>query len=119
MFVASSAVLFALLALLALLLGWTVSRAWPLVLVVLGAAGLVSSFGSRGRVATGYLVSSFGFVVLGAVFSQFSFGIADIGFRGFVLSWWPGLVVAGFACLVMAYLYSKYRRTKSGKTPSP
>lgn len=102
-----------LLALLVAAFGarWTIAQLWPLLLVGAGLSGILSSLASKGRLATGYLVSSLAFLCLGAAFSQFSFRLAPMGLKAFVQSWWPALFVAGFICLASAWLYLNYRRT--------
>ncbi len=113
-FLISAAILIVLLVFTTLLAGWRPGQAWPLLLLATGIAGVVSSLGSKGRVATGYLISSMGFILLGVVFAQFSFRIVPVSFGKFVLMWWPSFLVAGIICLLSAYGYSRFRQNRAG-----
>jgi FtsH-binding integral membrane protein len=113
-FLISALILLVLIAVASAVSGWRVSQIWPLVLAAAGIAGVISSLGSKGKVATGYLISSIGFFLLGVVFAQFSFRIVPVSFGRFVLMWWPSFLVAGVVCLLSAYGYSRFNKNRAG-----
>ena len=91
----------------ALLLDWQLVRAWPLSMTIAGLAGLLSGLAARKRLRTFFLVPSIGFIALGLVFADFSFGLAKIGFKSFIAMWWPSLLIAGGILLFVAYGLSR------------
>ncbi len=112
-FFISAVILLVLIAIASEVSGWKASQIWPLILAAAGVAGVISSLGSKGKVATGYLISSIGFFLLGVVFALFSFKIFTGSFGRFVLMWWPSFLVAGVICLLSAYGYSRYSQNRT------
>ncbi|HUW40101.1 MAG TPA: hypothetical protein VMV90_03765 [Rectinemataceae bacterium] len=104
-------VLTGMLSILSHFVGWTLREAWPLVMVVSGATGLLTGLRRWKRMRPGFMTTSLCFLFLGLVFSLFSFKFIDISFRRFVVTWWPSLLIAGGVALFAAY---GYRRCSAG-----
>lgn len=101
-----------------LLASWRISRAWPLVMAVAGAAGVATGFiRKQGRKAP-YLVPSLGFLGLGLFFALFSFEWIRADFSDFIAAWWPTVFIVGGICLFVAYGLArrKTRRPTGGES---
>jgi hypothetical protein len=86
-----------------MLLGWKITKSWPLGMALAGLAGLISGLAAKKRLKAFYAVPSIGFAVLGSLFSLFSFGLAKVNFKSFIAVWWPSLLIAGGVSLFVAY----------------
>lgn len=102
-------------------LGWTIRKAWPLVMSVAGLVGLVTGLARWRKPRAAFIVPSVGFALLGLIFSAFSFGMVGVNFGSFVSTWWPTLLIAGGVSLFVAYGLSPARgsRRRPAKPRSP
>jgi hypothetical protein len=91
----------------AIVLGWELKKVWPLGMALAGFGGVVSSIIAKKRMKVSLAVPSICFIVLGLVFSVFSFGLAGISFKSFIVVWWPTLLIAGGISLFVAYGLSR------------
>ena len=80
-----------------------ITRAWPLAMVVGGAAGIAAGLVAWRRPRPSFLVPSICFIFLGSVFSLFSFGVVREPFSHFLATWWPSLLILGGILLFAAY----------------
>jgi hypothetical protein len=97
------------------LVGWRLSQAWPLVMVIAGAAGTATGLiRPQGRKAA-YFVPSFGFLGLGLFFALFSFKWIPVDFSDFIAAWWPTVFIVGGICLFIAYGLAR-QKAQCGKT---
>jgi hypothetical protein len=113
LFVGTAFVLEGALILASIILGWNLVRAWPLGMAIVGLSGLISGLISKKRLKVAFAVPSFSFVFLGLAFALFSFGWARVGFKSFIVVWWPTLLIAGGIALFVAYGLS-HRGSPSG-----
>jgi hypothetical protein len=95
------------------IIGWKLVKAWPLGMAIVGLSGLISGLASKKRLKTAFAVPSFSFVFLGLAFAVFSFGWAKVGFKSFIVVWWPTLLIVGGIALFVAYGLS--HRGSSGR----
>ena len=89
------------------LTGWTWSQAWPLFVVLLAAEGLIAQvFGLRRRPVTAWSVGwSLAWLIVGVALLATTTGSVATGTLELVASWWPLVVVAlGAWLLVAAFL---------------
>lgn len=103
LFVGIAFVLEGALILVAVIAGWNLVKAWPLGMAIVGLSGLISGLISKKRLKVAFAVPSFSFVFLGLAFALFSFGWARIGFKSFIVVWWPTLLIVGGIALFVAY----------------
>jgi hypothetical protein len=89
--------------LVSIILGWKLVKAWPLAMAIVGLSGLISGLVSKKRLKIAFAVPSFSFVFLGLSFSVFSLGWAKVGFKSFIVVWWPSLLIVGGVALFVAY----------------
>jgi hypothetical protein len=90
-----------------MLLGWKLSKSWPLAMATAGVAGFVSGLAAKRRLMAFFAVPSIGFTSLGLIFALFSFGLARVSFKNFIAVWWPSLLIAGGISLFVAYGISR------------
>ena len=83
--------------------GWTLMIGWPLGMIAAGASGLVTSLVRWRRFRPAIAAPSVGFVLLGILFSLFSFRLVTVGLGRVVAAWWPSLLIAGGLSLFVAY----------------
>jgi hypothetical protein len=101
------------LILASILLGWKLVMAWPLGMTIVGLSGIASGLIAKRKLKVSFAVPSFSFVFLGLAFSVFSFGWARVGFKSFIVVWWPSLLIVGGISLFVAYGLSRRRSPKS------
>jgi hypothetical protein len=101
--------------LISVLLGWSLSRVWPICMAIAGFSLLITGFQSNRRLLVSFVVPAIGFVFLGLVFSIFSFG-AKGSFLSFIAVWWPSFLIVGGIALFVAYGLSRRAR---GATKEP
>jgi hypothetical protein len=107
------------LILVSLLLDWKLVKVWPLGMALVGLAGFVSSLIAKKRMRVSFAVPSIGFVFLGLVFTAFSFGLVGVSFKGFIVVWWPTLLIIGGISLFVAYGLSRHgspKRSEASKS---
>jgi hypothetical protein len=104
--------------LLEALLRLSIRAAWPLAMVVGGVAGLVAGIAAWHRLRASFVVPSICFIVLGAGFALFSFGIVRQRLGHFIAAWWPSFIILGGASLFAAYGLSGRRAAGSGRRAS-
>ncbi len=92
----------------ALLMGWKLSRSWPLAMSIAGLAGLVSGLAATRRFKAFFAVPSIGLTALGLAFAAFSFGVVKVTFAAFIGTWWPLLLILGGCALFVAYGISRH-----------
>lgn len=85
------------------LLDLRLGKAWPLAMVTGGTAGIIAGFATWRRPKPSFIVPSLCFILLGAIFSLFSFGLIRQSFRQFIVEWWPSLLILGGFILFAAY----------------
>jgi hypothetical protein len=85
------------------IIGWKLVKAWPLGMAIVGLSGLISGLASKKKIKVAFAVPSFSFVFLGLAFALFSFGWAGVGFKSFIVVWWPTLLIVGGIALFIAY----------------
>jgi hypothetical protein len=102
--------------LVSIILGWRLIKAWPLAMAIAGLSGLLAGLIAKKRIKAAFAVPSFCFVLLGLSFSVFSFGWARIGFKNFIVVWWPTLLIAGGISLFVAYGLSRRGSKKRDAT---
>jgi hypothetical protein len=85
----------------------TLRSMWPLFVVATGIAVLPAGYLRYKRLRPVFFVPGTAFLILGALFSIFSFGFSALSFRTFVIIWWPGFIVAGGLFLFMIYFVNK------------
>jgi hypothetical protein len=85
------------------IVGWKLIKAWPLGMAIVGLSGLISGLASKKKLKVAFAVPSFSFVFLGLAFAVFSFGWAKVGFKYFIVVWWPSLLIVGGIALFVAY----------------
>ncbi len=101
--------------LVCVILDWKLVKAWPLGMAMVGLSGLISGLASKRRLKVAFAVPSFSFVFLGLAFSVFSFGWAKIGFKSFIVVWWPTLLILGGIALFVAYGLSRRGTSRRGE----
>jgi hypothetical protein len=102
-----------------MLLGWEINHSWPLSMIIAGVTGFISGLAAKKRLKTFLLVPSVGFTALGLVFSVFSFGLAKVEFKSFIVVWWPTLLIAGGISLFVAYGLSRHGTGKRAESLGP
>jgi len=80
-----------------------IGRAWPISLAIAGVAGIAAGLLAWRRLRPSFLVPSLCFLVLGLVFSLFSFGVITMSFRDFIVTWWPSIFILGGIMLFASY----------------
>jgi len=85
----------------------TLRSMWPMFVVVTGIAVLPAGFLRYKRLRPVFFVPGSAFLILGALFSVFSFGFSSLSFRTFVTIWWPGFIMAGGLFLFVIYFVNK------------
>jgi hypothetical protein len=93
--------------LVSIILGWRLVKAWPLGMAIAGFSGLITGLAAKRKMKVAFAVPSFSFVFLGLAFAIFSFGWAGIGFKSFIIVWWPTLLIVGGISLFVAYGLSR------------
>lgn len=111
-FLAALTILAVAIAVVTLLFGWNPGKAWPLLPAAIGIAGLYAGLSRPKTYARGYVVPSVIFIFMAGIFSLFSFDLISDRFSGFVLAYWPLLLVAGTALILVTWRYSLFRREK-------
>lgn len=106
-FLAALVFLYSLLMLLIYASPLTLRVMWPLFVVATGVAVLPAGFLRYKRLRPVFFVPGTAFLILGALFSIFSFGFSSLSFRTFVTVWWPGFILAGGLFLFMIYFVNK------------
>jgi len=119
LFVGTAFVLEGALILLSIIAEWNLVKAWPLGMAIVGLSGLISGLISKRRLKVAFAVPSFSFVFLGLAFALFSFGWARIGFKSFIVVWWPTLLIAGGIGLFVAYGLSHRGSPRTGRDRGP
>jgi hypothetical protein len=92
----------------AVLLDWKLAKSWPLAMAIAGLAGLVSGLAAKRGLKAFFAVPSIGFTLLGLIFSLFSFGLAKVTFKSFIVVWWPTLLILGGISLFVACGISRH-----------
>jgi hypothetical protein len=125
LFVGIALVLEGVFILVSIILGWKLTKAWPLGMAIVGLSGLVAARIAKKKLKIAFSVSSFSFIFLGLAFAVFSFGLARIGFKSFIVVWWPTLIIAGGISLFVVYglsrreTYKRAGRAKKGAGKMP
>jgi hypothetical protein len=104
-----------LLFILGRMASWSLSMAWPLFMASAGISWLVAGLREWRRIRAVFAAPSIGFVLLGAVFSLFSFKIVEVGLGQFVREWWPSLLIAGGLSLFAAFGLSRRGSAGGGR----
>jgi len=86
----------------ALLLRQEIGRVWPLTMVVGGVASAAAGLATWRRPRPSFVVPALCFVLLGALFSLFSYDVIGLSFRQFIVAWWPSLIIVGGILLFVA-----------------
>ncbi len=89
--------------------GWTVAQAWPLFMADFGVALACTGIRRTKTPRASFVVPSLLFVLLSGFFSLFSFRLVDIGFKRFIMVWWPLVFVIGAAILFVMYARNRAR----------
>jgi hypothetical protein len=85
------------------LLGWPLSRSWPLFSVAIGLALLPAGASRYRHPRASFLVPALSFIAIGGFFALFSFRLSTMPFRAFVAAYWPLSFVVGALALFAAY----------------
>jgi hypothetical protein len=93
---------------------------WPLFMLFAGVSlfffGLKKKGGARARMT----VPALALVLLALLFLLFSLRIVPVSLRGFVVIWWPGILVfAGIMLIVLDILVEHRQRKKNPGSPPP
>jgi len=92
------------------LCGWLFSEDWPFFMVAAGISWLGAGLRVKHGIKAFFAVPAFSFIILGLLFSLFSFGLVGMSFRRFISLWWPSIIILGGAALFAAYGVSRRRR---------
>ena len=85
----------------------TLSQGWPLLSIFAGLALLPAGWRHYRAILYRYLIPALAFVGLGCVLLVFSFKVAPFSFKGFIIAWWPLLLVITGILLVLLSLGSR------------
>ncbi len=81
---------------------------WPLLVVTTGLSLFSAGYFAYRKLVMSIFVPSLAFVLLGALFLLFSFGVVNFSFRSFFLQWWPLLLLfSGLLLLLVSFCESK------------
>ena len=86
---------------------FTLSQGWPLLSVFAGLALLPAGWRHYRAINYRYLIPALAFAILGCILLVFSFKVAPFSFKGFIINWWPLLLVITGIVLVLLSLGSK------------
>lgn len=88
-------------------LGISPGRYWPLYVMAAGISFLPAYYMRSGKLKPSSFVISSAFVLLGLIFSFFSFGFSSIRFKTFLSRWWPALFIASGVVLLLIWLIQR------------
>ncbi len=89
----------------------SMARIWPVFMLIIGLSMIPYGLRLRAHSRVAIIVPGIAITALSLLFLPFSLGLAGIGFRRFVIIWWPVLIVL----LGIFMIYSHFRR--SGRNP--
>lgn len=85
-----------------------ITALWPLLVITSGLSLFAAGYFAYRKMVLSIIVPSFAFVLMGALFLLFSFGIVNFSFKSFFLQWWPlFLLFAGLLLLLVSFCESK------------
>lgn len=89
---------------------WTQKQLWPIIMILCGVFLYPSGFFRYRKARTTYIFPASAMVLLGLLFSLFSFRVIKISFVEFVTQWWPVmLIVIGLFLIVVFFFQQRYQ----------
>ena len=107
LFVSLLILLCAIILQLIILVPLPVRKVWPLFVLASGLSVLPAGYLRYKRLHPVYFVPGTAFLILGTLFSIFSFGQNSVSFRSFLAVWWPAFIMAAGIFLYMIYIVNK------------
>ncbi len=89
--------------------GLTLSRIWPVFMLIAGLSILPYGFGKKTTTRIAIIIPACAIIGLSIIFFPFSLGMIDTSFKEFVLTWWPTLLLLSGVILIISYLMRRER----------
>jgi hypothetical protein len=89
--------------------GVTLSRIWPIFMIIAGLSILPYGFGKKETTRIAIIIPACAIIGLSIIFFPFSLRLIDTSFKDFVLTWWPTLLLLSGVILILSYLMRRKR----------
>lgn len=107
MFIAVLLMLSGLLITIAVSVGLTIQKFWPIFMIIFGISLFITGCYKTRKAISNFLVISVLFISLGGFFCIFSFGYSSMRLRTFLFYWWPAVFFVGGLLLLALYLVGR------------